>query len=213
MTTDTRQANRGLDRRPRSAHRLPLAVAVLVLGLLVAATIPVSAMPSGKAEAERLHSTLVRMTTLVNRRLQPPSQQLAQALPADASRLDRLREPATTAQEQLSVALGEMQKMSTLIVDPHYTPALVAVGRAFIAVSGQDPLTRTAINPEYLGLERELAGDSTLLRQSGDSAGGLSRDVKRLTSQLTLAKQHARSLEAEVQRLRTRGTTATSQHR
>lgn len=200
MSTDTDQA--ALSRRPPPTRRLPLAIAALVLALLLATTIPVSASPSGKAEAQRLHSTLARMAKLANRRLRPPSQQLAQDLPADADRLDRLREPASTAQAQLSVALGEMQQMSTLVLDPHYAPALVAVGRAFVAVSGQDPLTRTTINPEYVGLEQELAANVTRLRQSGDDAETLARDVKRLSQQLVLAKRRARGLEVEVRSMR-----------
>lgn len=200
MTTDTDQT--ALSRRPPPSRRLLLAIAALVLALLLATTIPVSASPSGKAEAQRLHSTLARMAKLANRSLRPPSQQLAQDLPADADRLDRLREPASTAQAQLSVALGEMQQMSTLVIDPHYAPALVAVGRAFAAVSGQDPLTRTTINPEYVGLEQELAGNVTRLRQSGDDAEKLARDVKRLSEQLVLAQRRARGLEVKVRSMR-----------
>ena len=208
MTVNARHASSGLDRRPSTGRRLSLAVAAIVLALVLAATIPVSALPSGKAEAERLHSTLARMAKLANSRLRPPSQQLAQDLPAAAERLDRLGEPASSAQEQLSVALGEMRQMNALTLDPHYAPALVAVGRAFVSVSGQDPLTRTTINPEYLGLERELAGDATRLRQSGDDAGGLSRDVKRLSRQLVLAKRRARGLELKVRGMRARSTAA-----
>ncbi len=209
MSTDARQASSGLDRRSPRGRRLSLAVAAIVLALLLAATIPVSALPSGKAEAERLHSTLARMAKLANHRLRPPSRQLAQDLPADAERLDRLGEPASSAQEQLSVALGEMRQMNAFTtLDSHYAPALVAVGRAFVSVSGQDPLTRTTINPEYLGLERELAGDATRLRQSGDDAGRLSRDVKRLSRQLVLAKRRARGLELKVRGMRARSTAA-----
>jgi hypothetical protein len=190
------------------ARRLRLVVAALVLALLLAATIPISAMSSGKAEAERLHSSLASMAKLVNHRMRPPSQQLAQDLPADADRLDHLREPASAAQEQLTVALGEMRQMNALTLDPHYTPALVAVGRAFVSVSGEDPLTRTTINPEYLGLERELAGDTTRLRQSGDDAGKLLREVKRLSRQLVLAKRRAHGLELKVRSMRARRTAA-----
>jgi type II secretory pathway pseudopilin PulG len=69
MTTDARRASSGPDRRSPRGRRLSLAVAAIVLALLLAAAIPVSALPSGKAEAERLHSTLARMAKLANRRL------------------------------------------------------------------------------------------------------------------------------------------------
>ena len=57
---------------------------------------------------------------------------------------------------------------ATATLDPHYLPALVAAGRAYVAVSGQDPLTGTTINPDYLGLEPELAANVARLGRSAE---------------------------------------------
>lgn len=152
-------------------------------------------MPAGGGEAKRLGSDLSRMAGLTNRRLEPRAQRLARDLPADSDRLAKLREPASTAQSQLKVALAQLREMSTLAYDPHYLPTLIAVGRAYVAVSGLDPVTGTTVNPEYTGLESELAADGARLDQSTGEAAKLSADVKRLSAQLTRARRRARRLE------------------
>lgn len=191
-----------------SSHFRPLllALSVLAISLLLAVTAPVFAMPSGVAEAGRLQSSLARIAKLINRGVRPPALRLARDLPAGAKRLGALREPASTTQTQIGIALDELRQMGVAtILDPHYLPALVAAGRAFVAVSGQDPLTRTTINPEYLGLEGELAANEARLGRSAGDAGEVSADVKRLTRELADAKRRAGRLERRIRRLRPGG--------
>ena len=202
MSTHHRQPSR------RASGRALLAVSALVLALPAGAAISAGAMPSGAAEAGRLSSDLVRMTELANRGLRPPALRLAAELPGERDRLDRLREPASTAQAQLKVALSQLQEMKALVYDPHYLPALIAAGRAYTAVSGQDPLTGTAVNPEYLGLERELAAGAAQLGQSADDAGKLSVGVKRLTQELGRSKRRTRRIERQLQGRRARAARA-----
>lgn len=188
--------------------RLPsLLLCTLAATLLLGATVPVLAMPGGAGEeAGRLHSSLDRIAGLANRELRPPALRLAGDLPADAKRLGALREPASATQAQIAIALDELRQMRTAaILDPHYLPALVAAGRAFAAVSGQDPLTRTTIDPDYLGLEAELAANEARLDRSAGDAGEVSGAVKRLTRALADAKRRAGRLERRIGRMRAAG--------
>jgi hypothetical protein len=163
---------------------------------------PVAAMPGGSVEAGRLRSDLDRIARLAERGVRPLSLRLTQQLPAEAKRLQRLREPASTAVTQIRVALDELRQMSALRLDPHYLPALVAAGRAFVAASGQDPLTGTAVNPEYPGLESELTAGEAHLGRDASGAAKLSTRVKRLSQALTRARRRASRLEHRVHRLR-----------
>jgi len=178
-----------------------LVASTLLFALLLGAAMPVAALPSGASEAGRLRSDLARMTKLAKREVQPPAQRLAQRLPGEVERLKRLREPASTATAQIRVALDELRQMSALKLDPHYLPALVAAGRAFIAASGQDPLTGTAVNPGYAGLEPELAAGEAGLGRNAADAAKLSTRVKHLTRALARAKRRAGRLEARVRHL------------
>lgn len=189
--------------RPITPRRL-LAVSVLALTLLLVPAMPVPAAPGGTNEAGRLHSALARMAKLTSHRVRPPASRVASALPDSADGLSRLQEPARTAETQVSIALGELQQMSALTYDPHYMPALVAAGRAFVAITGQDPLTRTAINPEYQGLEHELAGNVSRLQAAGRDAGTALSGIKRLNRELIRAKRRAARLERQLRRTRAR---------
>lgn len=151
----------------------PLALAFLASVLLLVLSLPALAL-SGAGGGHGASAEATR---------------LAVALPGDADRLEQLREPVGTAQAQLSTALDQLGQMNALTFDPHYLPALVAVGRAYVAVSGQDPLTGTTIDPNYLGLDRELAGDAALVRQAADRASLLSVRVKRLERALIRARR------------------------
>jgi hypothetical protein len=205
-SSELRQPTRIFKRPHSPARPSPLALcalaATLLLGLLAAA-VPVLATPNGASEAGRLHSDLSRIAELVNREVRPPAQRLARSLPDDAKRLEALREPASTTQAQVGIALSELRQMGAIaILDPHYLPALVAAGRAHLAVSGQDPLTGTTVNPEYRGLEPELAENAAQLDSSATEAAALSSRVKRLTRSLAGAKRRARKLEREIRLLR-----------
>lgn len=149
--------------------------------------------------------SLDRVAKVARRQLSPPARRLAGALPADVRQIGELREPAATVQAQLGTALAELRQMSTSIADPHYLPALLAVGRAHQAASGQDPLTGTTINPDYVGLEREIAASTTRAGQAADDSAKLSRGVKRLTRMLRRARRHARVLERRLERTGARG--------
>jgi hypothetical protein len=199
-----RQAPAGPKRRKPTAWRSLLAVSALALALLLALAMPAPAAPGGATEAERLHLALARMAKLTSHRVRPPAARLASALPDSADRLEKLQEPASTAETQVSIALGELQQMSALTYDPHYIPALVAAGRAFVAISGQDPLTRTAVNPEYLGLKRELAGNASSVKENGRDAAKALSGVKRLNRELIRAKRRAARLERRLRHLRAR---------
>jgi hypothetical protein len=183
-----------------TARRPLLAVSAVLFGMLVGSAVPVAATPG--AEAGRLHSTLARIAKLANREVKPPALRLARDLPAAADRIQRLREPATTGQAQIRIALDELRQLGTAAaLDPHYLPALVAAGRAYVAVSGQDPLTGTTINPDYRGLEPELADEAAQLDSSATEAATLSSRVKRLTRSLAGAKRRALLLERKIQRM------------
>jgi len=156
-----------------SKHRL--LVSALAVALLSSAATPVLAMSSGASEAGR---------------------RLARDLPADASRLKSLREPAATTQTQAGIALDELRQMSLpATLDPHYAPALVAAGRAFLAASGQDPLTRTAINPDYSGLEGEIAAGEARLERSAGDARTVAAGVRRLERRLTRVRRRVQRLK------------------
>lgn len=194
-----RQAHFPLQARlPRQARR-PLAILAAALLLTLTLALPVIAMtpmtPRDDPAVKRIHTAVDQMSKLVKDRLRAPSARLSQSLPADADRVDRLREPAATAQEQLSIVLGELQQMKALTLNPHYGPAVIAAGRAFMAVSGQDPLTRTAINPEYQGLANEVAADASRLRRSAGDATDVSGAVRALSKQLAQTRRHVRRLE------------------
>jgi hypothetical protein len=192
--------------RPRSARRPFPLLAFAALLLLLSVTPSVLANTGGAVEAGRLGAVLTRSTRLLERRLRPPASRLARELPGEAKRLAALREPASTTQDQIGIALGELRQVSALAgLDPHYLPALLAAGRAFVAVSGKDPLTGTTIDPEYTGLAAELAASEAALTGLAGDAGKAGAAVKRLTRELSQARRHVRRLE---RRLRTAGAGA-----
>lgn len=130
---------------------------------------------------------------------------LSRELPVDASRLRSLREPAATTSSQVGIVLGELRQMSAPAdLDPHYLPALVAAGRAYIAVSGRDPLTGAAINPEYTGLEAELATSEARLARSAGDARTVVAGIRRLQRRLRQARRHIRQLERRLPSTRAR---------
>lgn len=196
--------------RPDRSHRgaagdgrlLLAAALVLTLGL---ATLARAATPSPGAsatQAERLSSAISGSARQARARLTPDASTVAKVLPGTAGRIDSLLGPAATTEEQLSVALGQLQQMSALTYDPHYLPALLAVGRAYLAASGSDPLTGTAIDPEYTGLGRELAASLSELRRSATRAASLSRGLRALSARLAREKRRASRLARALNRLR-----------
>lgn len=181
----------GALRRGRSSSLRLLFVMVLgLLGAGVAIAAPTAATPT--REAGRLNASLTEIARLVDGRVGPPARGLARGLPGSAEQLRALREPAATTQDQVKVALDELRQMGIpAMFDPHYAPALLAAGRAFLAASGQDPLTRTTVDPEYLGLERELAATEARLVGSARVAAQLSARVGRLGRALARTRRRA----------------------
>lgn len=172
--------------RPTRMRSAPAIAALILATVLVLAAVPATALP-GPGETRS-------------------AQKVARQLPAEARRLAELQEPAGTVQAQLGVALGELREMGALTYDPHYLPALIAVGRAHLAASGQDPLTGTAVDPSYLGLERELVESAGRIETVAAEAGRVSRGVARLRRDLASSQRRERRLERELRRLR-RGET------
>lgn len=190
-------------RRGASSRLKLLLLGALAVTLVTAAAAPVLALSRHTAAAGRLHGDLVRIAKLANQGVRPPTLRLAQELPDQVTELGALGGPASTAQDQAGVALDELRQMSApTTLDPHYLPALVAAGRTFVAASGQDPLTRTTINPDYLGLEAELAASEDRLERAADTAAELSVRVKRLARALAHAKRRAQRLEGRLRRAR-----------
>lgn len=197
--------------RPDRSHRagparaLRLLAALLVTAALAAAALAQAAPPtpaSTAGEASGLSTALAGSARLARTQLAPQARGLAKAMPRAADRVGSLREPAATTEEQLRVALGQLQQMTTGATDPHYVPALMAVGRAYFAASGADPLTGIAVDPEYAGLGSELAGSEAALRRSAGRGAQLSRAVRTLTAKLTVERRRSAQLATALERLR-----------
>jgi hypothetical protein len=205
--------------RPAGVHRAQpvsgrgmLAITSIVLILLAGAALAAAATGSGSAEeAARLRSALGEMTKQVQHNVKPVALRLSRNLPGEEDRIGRLREPASTAQAQVKIALNELRQMNTSALDPHYLAAVVAAGRAYVAISGQDPLTGTSVNPEYLGLEPELTADAAHLHGDAAEAAKLSTSVKRLARELIRSRRRAQHLERRVLQLRARSVTTSPQ--
>jgi hypothetical protein len=196
MDLELRQATRAGGRCRRGRRSALFALGAPAAILLLGAAVPVLATTGRSSGGGRLDASLSRIAKLAERQLQAPARRLARDLPGEAKQLKALREPASTTEAQVGIVLDELRQMSVPAgLDPHYLPALVAAGRAFVAVSGQDPLTRTAINPDYAGLEAELAASEARLDRSAGDAGGVAAAVERLTRALAGAQRHARRLE------------------
>lgn len=198
-----------LDRSHQAgAWRGPLFLAVALCLALVVTALASAASPtamSTASDAARLSTAIADSAQLARVRLGPEGSGLARGLPGITKRLDSLRQPAAITEEQLSVALGQLQQMSALTYDPHYLPALIAVGRAYVAASGVEPLIGTAVDPEYAGLGRELDAAHAGLSRSAAHAALLSKDVKALAAKLATEKRRAARLAGALDRLRNNG--------
>jgi RND superfamily putative drug exporter len=88
----------------------------------------------------------------------PPARELQKSLNEDAhSKLPELEAPARDAEAQLKAGLERLEGMTVGQSDPNYAPALEAVRRALVAVSGTDPSTGQPYAAGYAGLPTELA--------------------------------------------------------
>ncbi len=71
-------------------------------------------------------------------------------------KLPQLLAPAQVADEQLRVALQQLEAMTVGKSDPNYAAALEAVRSSLAQVSGTDPASGQPVSPEYTGLPQEL---------------------------------------------------------
>ncbi len=72
-------------------------------------------------------------------------------------KLPELIAPAKVADEQLKAAMQQLEEMNVGKTDPHYEPALEALGKASAAVGGTDPVSGEPYARGYAGLPTELA--------------------------------------------------------
>lgn len=186
-----RHLRAGRGEGPRTRFPIPF---LCVLLALPAAGAAVAAPPlsRGTREAGRLDSSLKQVVKQADRQVRAPAGRQARELPAETQRLQALREPAGTVGAQVKIALDELRQMSFPgTLDPHYAPALVAAGRAYVAVSGKDLLTGATINPEYAGLASELAASEASEASSAKVAARLAAATRGLSR--ALARERRRS--------------------
>ncbi|MFL5911690.1 MAG: MMPL family transporter [Gaiellaceae bacterium] len=120
----------------------------------------------------------------------PQVAQLAKALDGGARDLNRLREPAQTADQQLTDAMRLLNKMlATSKVDPSYRDLYTAVATAKGAISGRNPVTGAPVRDGYGGLDSSLADAS---QQASKGADG----VRKMSSQLTQLENGLAALES-----------------
>lgn len=192
MTGQDPQAAAG-GQRPRARLRsLLLPVGASLLVVLTGSAVAAPPLSRATREARQLDSALTRSARTADRTVRPMARRLAAKLTSGAERLQALREPASTAQEQVEIALDQLRQMSLpAMLDPHYAPALLAAGRAFVAASGEDPLTHTTIDPEYSGLASELAASEARLAGSAGLAVRLAARAGRLSRALARTRRRA----------------------
>jgi putative drug exporter of the RND superfamily len=163
----------------------------------------------GRRGARSLASGLVRARS-GTRSGRPRVRELAVGLDRGAGDLERLREPARTAQSELRKALNGLDRMlPTSRADPQYRDVYEAVGTAYGAVSGKHPLTGRPVRSGYDGLDASLAQASGGAR---DAAAGVRRlgtalvelegGLGRLARGSTRLERGAARLEAGVSELR-----------
>lgn len=191
--------------RRRGRRRRGATFATLAALALAAAAVARAAAPTPATlapEADGLATAVATAARLTRTQLAPEARVLAKGLPRITNRIGSLRQPAATTEEQLQIALGQLQQMSPPSYDSHYLAALLAVGRAYAAASGVDPLTGTALGPEYAGLGRELARGEATARRAGERAARLSRQARTLTASLSRERRRAAQLASALTRFR-----------
>jgi putative drug exporter of the RND superfamily len=152
--------------------------------------------------AREVRAGVAETRRAARRQLQPGAEELAEGLEEGAGELERLREPAQEAEEQLDRAFDALaERMSIGRADPAYPEALEAVGRAYGAVTGREPLTGAAVVPGYDGLDRELARAVARLREAADGAERLARGIRRAARGLERVEGGAVRLERGVREL------------
>ncbi|HEX4463034.1 MAG TPA: MMPL family transporter [Solirubrobacterales bacterium] len=80
------------------------------------------------------------------------------AMLSGQERLEVLHAPLHDAEAQLAAALGALQRMTSGRSDPEYAAALAAVEEAGMKVTGRNPHTGEADDPNYRGLGEGIEG-------------------------------------------------------
>jgi RND superfamily putative drug exporter len=101
----------------------------------------------------------------------PRSRKTQKSLNNDAHvKLPQLVAPAGVANDQLKVALQQMEGMTVGQTDPNFPAALAAVRQALAAVSGTDPVSGQPYATGYTGLPSELSAlESRLLTDAHET--------------------------------------------
>jgi putative drug exporter of the RND superfamily len=168
-------------------------------------------LSDGAAQAEdgarRLDDGMARLTTGADRlrrggkQARDGARTLADRLRAGARRLERLRDPAVTALREVTDAEHALEQMTVGKGDPRYADALRSVLRARAALSGEDPVTGTQLDPRYPGLPESLDRAAAGVRRAAAGADRLADGLARLRSGLDRLADGARRLETGTQRL------------
>jgi putative drug exporter of the RND superfamily len=121
---------------------------------------------------------------------------LASQLDLGADGLNRLREPAQIAQQQLQQTLSALSAMPpTSRLDGNWSRAYQAAATAYAAVSGHNPTNGAAVQPGYAGLDPALAQASTQARLGAATVRGAQSRLQALLGGLDRLARGARRLE------------------
>ncbi len=161
----------------------------------------VAGSASATSASLKLANGLSRIRRAVESQALPGARRLATGLGSGASQLDRLREPARSAEGDLAQAIQRLKDMTVGKADPQYVALALAVGRASAAVSGRDPRTGQPVAPGYDGLDVELQRAVAGLIHARDGANRLADGSQRLVTKLALVERGAGKLASGMQRL------------
>lgn len=109
-------------------------------------------------------------------------------------KLPQLLGAAQATEQQLRVALQQLEGMTVGQSDPNYGPALEAVRRGIAAVSGANPATGEPYAPEYAGLPTELNALRTRLIEYGEQAQEVSRWISSESAHIDQAAKVSKRL-------------------
>jgi RND superfamily putative drug exporter len=151
--------------------------------------------------AQRLRDGLAKARRAASEAV-PRVQELRSGLAEGADGLGKLREPAQRADAELTEAIDALEAMlPTSMADPQYAKAYESVLTAKGAISGTNPLTGQPVDPNYRGMDAELADASARLDAAAVAVGRLERGTARLADGLGRLERGAERLAAGIDRL------------
>ncbi len=109
-------------------------------------------------------------------------------------KLPELHSAAQVAEEQLKVALQQLDQMTVGKTDPSYVATLDAVRKASAAVSGTDPASGQPYAPGYTGLPAELTALQARLLEDANQAQEASRWITSETAHIDRMASVAKKL-------------------